>query len=122
MENENKKFYLSEFSYFDGEYDVTFNILDVNFDRKTITVAISRCGKITQDTFDLMRDKDGKLYFEYGKFYENKISIDDFEDLTMTNEEYISILKQDFPKDFADDDEFTAALLDLCENVKENDK
>ena len=37
MENENKKFYLSEFSYFDGEYDVTFNILDVNFDRKTIT-------------------------------------------------------------------------------------
>lgn len=48
MENENKKFYLSEFSYFDGEYDVTFNILDVNFDRKTITVAISRCGKITQ--------------------------------------------------------------------------
>ena len=74
MENENKKFYLSEFSYFDGEYDVTFNILDVNFDRKTITVAISRCGKIT-------RDKDGKLYFEYGKFYENKISIDDFEDV-----------------------------------------
>ena len=81
MENENKKFYLSEFSYFDGEYDVTFNILDVNFDRKTITVAISRCVKITQDTFDLMRDKDGKLYFEYGKFYENKISIDDFEDV-----------------------------------------
>lgn len=81
MENENKKFYLSKFSYFDGEYDVTFNILDVNFDRKTITVAISRCGKITQDTFDLMRDKDGKLYFEYGKFYENKISIDDFEDV-----------------------------------------
>ena len=40
----------------------------------------------------------------------------------MTNEEYISILKQDFQKDFTDDDEFTAALLDLCENVKENDK
>ena len=27
-ENE-RKFYLSEFSYFDGEYDVTFNIIDV---------------------------------------------------------------------------------------------
>ena len=80
QENE-RKFYLSEFSYFDGEYDVTFNIVDVNFDRQTITVAISRCGKITQDTFDLMRDSKGNLYFEYGKFYENKISINDFEEV-----------------------------------------
>lgn len=79
-ENE-RKLYLSEFSYFDGEYDVTFNIVDVDFDRKQITVAISRCGKITQDTFDLLRDKNGGLYFEYGKFYENKISIDDFEEV-----------------------------------------
>lgn len=49
------------------------------FDRQIITVAISRCGKITQDTFDLVRDGKGKLYFEHGKFYENKISLDDFE-------------------------------------------
>lgn len=75
---ENKrKFYLSEFSYFDGEYDVTFNIVDVDFDRQQITVAISRCGKIMQDTFDLLRDSNSSLYFEYGKFYENKISLDD---------------------------------------------
>ena len=40
----------------------------------------------------------------------------------MTNEEYIAILKQYFPKDFADDDEFTAALLDLCENRGEDDE
>ena len=60
-ENE-RKFYLSEFSYFDGEYNVTFNILDVDFIRQTITVAISRCGKITQDTFDLLRDSKGNLY------------------------------------------------------------
>lgn len=80
-ENEVRKFYLSEFSYFDGEYDVTFNIVDVDFDRPTITVAISRCGKITQDTFDLIRDNADKLYFEYGLFYENKISIDDFEEV-----------------------------------------
>lgn len=39
----------------------------------------------------------------------------------MTDAEYIAILKQDFPKDFADDDEFTAALLDSCENRGEND-
>lgn len=79
-ENE-RKFYLSEFSYFDGEYDVTFNIIDVNFDRRTITVAITRTGRISQDTFDLLRDKDGRLYFEYGLFYENKIALDDFEQI-----------------------------------------
>ena len=28
-ENEIKNYYLKEFSLFDGEYDVTFNILDV---------------------------------------------------------------------------------------------
>lgn len=83
-ENE-RKFYLSEFSYFDGEYDVTFNIIDVNFDRQTITVAITRTGRISQDSFDLLRDKDGKLYFEYGLFYENKIALDDFEQIGEEN-------------------------------------
>ena len=78
---ENEKFYLYEFTYFDGEYDITFNIVDVNFHRYQITVAISRCGRISQDTFDLLRDNDGKLYFEYGRFYENKISLDDFENI-----------------------------------------
>ena len=80
QENE-RKFYLSEFSYFDGEYDVTFNIVDVDFIRQTVTVAISRCGKITQDTFNLLRDGKGNLYFEYGKFYENKIALEDFEEV-----------------------------------------
>ena len=81
MENEIKKYYLSEFSYDDGEYETIFNILDVNFVYKTITVAITRAGRISQDTFPLLRDKDGKLYFEYGKFYENKIMLDDFEEV-----------------------------------------
>lgn len=81
MENEIKKYYLSEFSYDDGEYEIIFNILDVNFVYKTITVAITRAGRISQDTFPLLRDKDGKLYFEYGKFYENKISLNDFEEV-----------------------------------------
>lgn len=72
------KYYLSEFSYDDGEYEITFNIIDLDFINETITVAITRCGKITQDTFPLLRDKDGKLYFEYGRFFENKIAIDNF--------------------------------------------
>ena len=73
------KYYLSEFSYDDGEYEITFNIIDLDFISQIITVAITRCGKITQDTFPLLRDKSGKLYFEFGMFYENKISICDFE-------------------------------------------
>ena len=76
-----RKFYLSEFSYDDGEYEIIFNILDISFVYETITVAISRCGKITQDTFPLVRDKNGKLYFEYGLFYENKIMLEDFQDV-----------------------------------------
>lgn len=72
------KYYLSEFSYDDGEYEITFNIIDLDFVTQTITVAITRCGKITQDTFALLRDKNGKLYFEFGRFYENKIAIADF--------------------------------------------
>ena len=81
QENEVRKFYLSEFSYDDGEYEITFNILDVNFAYETITVAITRAGRISQDTFPLLRDKDGKLYFEYGLFYENIIKLDDFDEV-----------------------------------------
>ena len=76
---ENKqRYFLCEFLHYDGEYNVTFNIVDVDFYRQTITVAITRRGKITQDTFDLLRDSKGNLYFEYGRFYENRISLDDF--------------------------------------------
>ncbi len=77
-QEDSRKYFLSEFSYDDGEYEITFNIIDVNFALETITVAITRAGKITQDTFPLLRDKDGNLYFEFGKFYETKISLEDF--------------------------------------------
>ena len=81
IENEERKYYLSEFSYDDGEYEITFYILDIDFLRQTITVAITRCGKIVQDTFPLLRDKDGKLYFEFGRFYETKIHVEDFKEI-----------------------------------------
>lgn len=73
-----RKYFLSEFSFCDGEYEVTFNIIDVDLVRQSITVAISRAGKIMQDTFTLLRDFNGNLYFEYGNFYENKISLNSF--------------------------------------------
>ena len=44
-EKEIKNYYLQEFSLFDGEYDVTFNILDVNTDKMTITVAVTKEGR-----------------------------------------------------------------------------
>ena len=37
------------------------------------------------------------------------------------NERYESVMHQDYPNDFADDDPFTAALLDSCEKRGEND-
>ncbi len=78
-QEDSRKYFLSEFSLDDGEYEITFNIVDVDCYRQTITVAITRAGKITQDTFDLLRDSNNNLYFEFGKFYENKISLEDFE-------------------------------------------
>lgn len=37
------------------------------------------------------------------------------------NERYESVMRQDFPKDFADDDPFTAALLDWCEQRSDDE-
>ena len=81
VENEVRKYFLAEFSLDDGEYEIAFDIVDISFVYETITVAITRCGKITQDTFPLLRDNNGKLYFEFGRFYENKIHLDDFDEV-----------------------------------------
>lgn len=77
-ENEIKNYYLKEFSLFDGEYDITFNILDVNTDKMTITVAITKAGKISVIEYDLKRDREQDLYFQYG--VENtQVNVNDFE-------------------------------------------
>ncbi len=68
----------SEFEMSDVDYDVTFNIVDIDLFYETVTVAITDNGKITQDTYQLMKDKDNRYYFEYGRFYEKKVYIDDF--------------------------------------------
>ena len=38
------------------------------------------------------------------------------------DETYLQIMQQDYPKDFAEDDEFISALFDWCENTKEQEK
>ena len=75
-----KNYYLNEFTLFDGEFDITFNILDVNKDKMTITVAVTKVGKIFVTDYDLKLDKENNLYFQYGIEY-TKVNIDDFEDM-----------------------------------------
>ena len=77
-EKEIKNYYLKEFSLFDGEYDVTFNILDVNTDKMTITIAITKAGKISVIEYDLKRDREQDLYFQYG-IENTKVNVNDFE-------------------------------------------
>ncbi len=71
------KFYLKEFQFFDGEDTVIFNIVAVESEK--ITVAVTRCGKITVTDYDLHSDENG-LYFEYGVAGQEHIHIDDFEE------------------------------------------
>ena len=52
-----KNYYLKEFSLFDGEYDITFNILDVNTDKMIITVAVTKAGKIFVTEYDFFLHK-----------------------------------------------------------------
>lgn len=70
--------YLTEFCYFNGENDVTFNIVDIDTEKMVIKLAITNLGKISVIEYDLIRDKDNNLYFEYGCQF-TKIDIDNFE-------------------------------------------
>ncbi len=58
-----KQYQLSEFQFYDGEDYITFNLIDINTEKKEITVAVSNRGKISVRTFDLLEDC-GRLYFE----------------------------------------------------------
>ena len=73
-----RSFYLKEFELYDGEHFIKFNIVDINTDKMTIKLAITHTGKIIVSEYDLKRDKNNNLYFEYGVDF-NKIKVDDFE-------------------------------------------
>ena len=75
-----KKYYLKEFEYFDGEYYITFNIVNINFEKQTIEVAVTNRGKISVVEYDLIQDSNGDFYFEYGCTFE-KIEVNDFENV-----------------------------------------
>ena len=75
---ETKNYYLKEFQYFDGENDITFNIVDINTEKMVINIAVSKTGKISVIEYDLKQDKNGEFYFEYG-ICNQKVEINDFE-------------------------------------------
>lgn len=78
QEKEMKYYWLQQFTYFDGEYDTTFNILDVNTDKMIIKLAVTKAGKIFVTECDLKFDRDESLYFQFG--IDNiKIELNDFE-------------------------------------------
>ena len=72
-----RRYYLSEFQFYDGEVFITFNIVSIDTSKNEITVAVSNRGGISVTTYDLLTDGNG-FFFEYGVNYE-KIRIDDFE-------------------------------------------
>ena len=78
IKEEIKNYYLKEFSLFDGEFNITFNILDINVEKMIITVAVTKAGKIFVTKYDLKLDKENNLYFQYGVEY-TKVNVEDFE-------------------------------------------
>ena len=74
----NKKMYLKEFQFFNGENIVTLNIYYLDEPKNKITVAISYQGKIKVAEFELKKDDNG-LYFEFGNIEQKRINVNDFE-------------------------------------------
>lgn len=78
--NEFKDYYLNEFIHFDGENFITFNLVYLDLERNTVTVAITDTGKIVLSEYELLEDCNNNLYFEYGSQY-TKIYLKDFEEV-----------------------------------------
>ncbi len=74
-----RKYYLSEFEWFDGEDYITFNLVGIDLVKNEARVAVTDRGKISVVTYDLLTGKDGGLYCEYGAIF-TRIYLDDFEE------------------------------------------
>lgn len=59
--SEFRKYYLSEFEWFDGEEYITFNLVGIDLEKGEAQVAVTDRGKISVITYDLMTDKNGRL-------------------------------------------------------------
>lgn len=48
--------YMQEYHHFDGDHTVIFNIIEINEERREITLAVSDQGRLTQTVYDLKGD------------------------------------------------------------------
>ncbi|HIU62832.1 MAG TPA: hypothetical protein IAB07_03580 [Candidatus Caccalectryoclostridium excrementigallinarum] len=74
-----RKYYLSEFEWFDGEDYITFNLVGIDLVKNKAQVTMTDRGRLSAITCDLLTDKDGEIYFEYGAMF-TRIYLDDFEE------------------------------------------
>lgn len=74
-----RAYHLSEYALYDGEAFITFNIVGIDLARNEIQAAVTDRGRIGVVTYDLLTDKHGRLYFEYGIMFE-RVYLDDFEE------------------------------------------
>ena len=65
MRNE---YYMKEYRHFNGDYNIIFNLIEVNTDNNTATVAINNLGKLTQQTIELRTENDA-MYFEFERTF-----------------------------------------------------
>lgn len=76
-----RSYYLKEFQFFDGDNNITFNIVDIDFDNRSISIAVTDRGKISVREFTLRKDENENYYFNYGIMCD-EIYVDDFETIT----------------------------------------
>ena len=69
--------YMQEYHHFDGDHTVIFNIIEINEERREITLAVSNQGKLTQTAYELKGDMSNP-YFEYGIGGADKIPVNEF--------------------------------------------
>ena len=67
---------MPEYEYFNGENNITLDLLEIDDEKHEVVIAITNLGKISVRTFDLLFDGN-RRYFEYGCSY-TKIYIDEF--------------------------------------------
>ena len=70
---------MKEYIHFDGEKDITFNVVYKDDEKQLAIVASSSEGKISVLEYEIKKDSNGE-YFEYGHFFE-KIYFNDFEEV-----------------------------------------
>ncbi len=70
---------MKEYIHFDGEKDITFNVVHIDNDKQIAVIASTCEGKISVLEYEIKEDSNGE-YFEYGHFFE-KIYFNDFEEV-----------------------------------------